>query len=188
MSAQHPSADPAGEVPPSLRDAGAFDRTDAVPMRPSPIRPAWIRSGKPVTRCGDHSTALDNFACTAVWDCTRSTFEWHYTMDETVYILEGEVRVTDALGQTHTLTAGSIGYFPAHSTWFWEVDRYVRKVAFLRREVPFGLRLATRVLARINLDGRLRRWLRGRAASPRLMRLLRVRPSSAALVLMSLSL
>lgn len=188
MSAQQPSADPAGDVRPSTRDVGAFDRTDAMPMRPSPIRPAWIRSGKPVTRCGHHSTALDSFASTAVWDCTRSTFEWHYTMDETVYIMEGEVRVTDAHGHTHTLTAGSIGYFPAHSTWFWEVDHYVRKVAFLRREVPVGLRLATRLLARLNLDGRVRRWLRKRAASPRPVGRRRIRSSTAALVLMSLAL
>ncbi|MNL07598.1 hypothetical protein D3C87_1282800 [compost metagenome] len=38
----------------------------------------------------------------------------------------------------------------------------MRKVAICRREVPVGLRLATRLLARINLDGRLLRRLRAK--------------------------
>lgn len=163
------------------RDEGVFNRPDAMPMRPSPIEPSWIHSGAPVTRSGDHSSARDDFAWTSVWDCTRGTFEWHFDMDETVYILEGRVRVTDANGDSHMLTKGAIGYFPAHSTWLWEVDHYVRKVAFLRREVPLGLRLATRVMSRLNLDARLRRGPRDPDAP-------RMRRSTAALVLMSLAL
>ena len=165
----------------SMREEGVFNRPEAMTMRPSPIEPGWIHRGTPVTRSGDHSAARDNFAWTSVWDCTRGTFEWHFDMDETVYILDGRVRVTDAYGSTHTLTAGSIGYFPAHTTWLWEVDHYVRKVAFLRREVPIGLRFATRLFSRLNLGKRVR-------SRPRDPDAPRFRRSTAALILMSLAL
>jgi len=190
MSDDHVLAGPAFHRQQNMRDAGVFNRQDAMPMRPSPIDPAWIRSGRPVTRCADHSDALDTFAYTVVWDCTRSTFDWHFDSDETIYIVEGSVRVTDALGQTHTLNAGSIGYFPAHTTWLWEVDHYVRKVAFLRREVPFGLRFVTRLLTRLDLDGRVLRRLRAMRVARQESRepRKRMRPSTAALVLMSFAL
>lgn len=162
MKDEHMAAHGADQAPASIRETGAFSKASALPMKPCEIRPGWVRSGQPVTHYSEHSTAADELAWTSVWDCTQGTFEWHYALDEIVYILEGETRVTDAHGRTHTLRAGSIGYFPAHTTWYWEVDQYVRKVAICRREVPFGLRLATRVLARINLDGRLLRRLRAK--------------------------
>lgn len=162
MNKKHMAAKEAVQAPTSIRETGAFHAADDLQMKPCEIQPGWVRSGKPVTHFGEHSTTVDELTWTSVWDCTKGTFEWHYSLDEIVYILEGEVRVTDAHGRTHTLRAGSIGYFPAHTTWYWEVDSYVRKVAICRREVPYGLRMATRVLARVNFDGRLLRHLRAK--------------------------
>lgn len=138
------------DPPQHLRHRGTFRNVGHMPNLPSEIEPDWVRSGTPVVRCDEHSSTMDGLAWTSVWDCTRSTFEWHYAFDEVVVILEGSVRVTDCHGNSHTLAAGDVGYFPYGSSWLWEVDDYVRKVAFCRHEVPRGLRLPTRVLRRLS--------------------------------------
>ncbi len=164
---------------------GIFGRATGLPMSPCPIPPDWIRHGRPTTRAVDHSRAVDGLAWTCIWDCTRSAFAWHYDIDETVLILEGEVRVTDANGRTHTLRAGDLGYFPARTTWFWEVDRYVRKVAFCRREVPLGLRLATRILARLHTSVHMAADRIAAGGAGRCWARLRGRSTTTALLLMS---
>lgn len=143
-------------APDPLREAGTFGSIRALPDSPCPIESSWMRSGTPTTRCNEHSSTVDGFAWTMVWDCTRSTFEWHYTIDEVVVVLEGSVRVTDCHGAMHTLRVGDVGYFPAGSSWLWEVDDYVRKIAFCRDEVPRGLRLPMRIVRRLQRELRSR--------------------------------
>ncbi|WP_020201137.1 cupin domain-containing protein [Cupriavidus sp. WS] len=155
MGSQTMSGTAAPERTPARRRAGAFANTRDLPMQSCPIDPAWIRAGEPQSRAALHSRAVDGLACTNLWECTSGTFQWYYGWEETVVILEGKVQVTSADGRTHALRAGDIAYFPANTTWLWEVDGYVRKVAFCRRQVPFMLRFATRALARLNLASRL---------------------------------
>jgi len=138
-----------GDLPEQQRHAGTFGSIRALPDSPCPIEASWMRSGSPTTRCNLHSSTVDGFAWTMVWDCTRSSFEWHYDIDEIVVVLEGSVRVTDSQGVTHTLAVGDVGYFPQGTSWFWEVDDYVRKVAFCRNEVPRGVRLPMRIVRRL---------------------------------------
>ena len=71
-----------------------------------------------------------------IWDCTAGKFRWYFGVDETVHILEGEVTVSDDGGNTRTLRAGDIGFFPAGTWMTWRVEKYVRKVAFLRHPLP----------------------------------------------------
>lgn len=117
---------------PSARN-GVFARVDSVFLKPAPIEPSWILSGSPVARAGMHSRSADEEASTTVWDCSAGSFNWHFGWDETVLILEGSVKVTSSEGITTELNAGDIGYFPARTQWRWEVERYVRKIAFNRR-------------------------------------------------------
>ncbi|MGT2490875.1 cupin domain-containing protein [Cupriavidus basilensis] len=77
-------------------------------------------------------------------ECTTGTFEWYYGREETVFILAGQVKATSPGGQVHVLKAGDIGYFPADTTWLWEVDGYVRKIAFCRKHVPLVLNVPLR--------------------------------------------
>lgn len=158
-----------GVQPRQQRQSGVFGNTSAIPSEPSPIEPSWIRSGNPVTRCRDHSVTFDGAAWTTMWDCTRSTFEWHYQFDEVVVILEGSVRVTDGDGLSRTLIQGDVAYFPYGSSWLWEVDRYVRKVAFCHNSIPAGMRLPVRIARRLDRElrgparsiGKLGNWLTG---------------------------
>lgn len=118
-------------------------------MKPAPIEPGWIIEGTPEARMAEHSQSADKAAMTALWDCTAGTFRWHFAWDETVMILEGEVRVTDANGAIRLLKAGDIAYFTGNTWATWQIDNYVRKIAFLRRPFPLPLALAMRVKGKL---------------------------------------
>lgn len=128
---------------------------DAVELIDAPINPGWIVSGEPKARAGKHSTATDGRALTQVWDCTAGSFNWTFYEEETVYILEGSVRVTTEDGKTEVLSPGDMAYFAPRSRALWEIDDYVRKIAFCR-----STENAAVVLLRSML-GRMRRAVRG---------------------------
>ena len=145
------------DVPPLVAASSA-----TMEMKSSPIDPAWVISGAPEARIAEHSHSADKAAMTALWDCTAGTFRWYFGWDETVMILEGEVRVTDENGAVRVLKAGDIAYF-AGDTWAtWQVDTYVRKIAFLRRPFPLPLALVMKVKGRLqrSLAGLIKRPLR----------------------------
>jgi hypothetical protein len=123
-------------------------RPEEVPMSEAPINPDWIVGGMPVARAGLHSPSIDGRASTHVWDCTAGRFWWTFGDDETVVILEGEVRVTTADGETRTLKQGDIAYFAGGTRALWEIDSYVRKIAFCRQVIT-PARLLRGVLGRM---------------------------------------
>jgi len=129
--------------------AAVFKPLDEVVLADDPIVPGWIIAGQPKARSGCHSVNTDGWAWTWHWDCTAGCFRWHYAWEETVLILEGEVKVTDARGRSQVLRTGDVGYFPAGSWWVWEVPRHVRKLAFCRRTVPKPARLLAGLLRRL---------------------------------------
>ncbi|MCD2175337.1 cupin domain-containing protein [Rhizobium sp. C4] len=130
----------------------------AMEMKAAPIDPAWIVAGAPQARIAEHSQSSDRAAMTALWDCTAGTFRWYFAWDETVMILEGEVRVTDANGAVRVLKAGDIAYFTGNTWATWQIDNYVRKIAFLRRPFPLPVALAYRLKGK--LAGLIKRPLR----------------------------
>ncbi|HWU64735.1 MAG TPA: cupin domain-containing protein [Ensifer sp.] len=132
------------DVPPLVAASSA-----AMEMKPSPIEPTWILSGAPVARVAEHSHSADKAAMTALWDCTAGSFRWHFAWDETVMILEGEVRVTDERGAVRVLKAGDIAYFAGNTWATWQIDTYVRKIAFLRRPFPMPIALAIRAKGKL---------------------------------------
>lgn len=107
-------------------------RPDEIVLEDAPIHPDWIVSGVPVARAGLHSPSVDGGASTHIWDCTAGSFRWTFHSEETVVILEGAVRVTTQNGARRLLKAGDIAYFAKDSKALWEIDRYVRKIAFVR--------------------------------------------------------
>jgi uncharacterized cupin superfamily protein len=122
----------------------AFAHTDAVELKSAPIRPEWIIEGQPRARNQVLAMSKDRMATTLVWDCTAGRFRWVYDTDETIHILEGEVQLTNVDGQTKRLSAGDVVFFPAGSTATWQVDHYVRKLAFFRQTVPRPMSLFLR--------------------------------------------
>jgi uncharacterized cupin superfamily protein len=115
----------------------------------APINPAWILEGTPSARNRIIAPSTDRFGWTMLWDCTAGKFNWHYTVDETVHIIEGGVTVTDGDGVVMMLKPGDIAFFPSGSTAHWHVENYVRKVAYCQKPVPLIVGLPLRVLRKI---------------------------------------
>jgi uncharacterized protein len=85
-----------------------------------------------------------------VWTCTPGKFHWHYNVDETLYILEGEVFVTNEKDDVRRLGPGDLAFFPAGSDSVWRVTKDIRKIAFCRQSMPlaagFGLRAMNKLI------------------------------------------
>jgi uncharacterized cupin superfamily protein len=122
---------------------------DALSLAPAPIRPEWIRGGAPSARLHEIARSADGTSVTVAWDCTRGTFDWIFGVDETVYIVEGEVTVSQDGRPTAVLKAGDAAFFPCGSATVWHVDRYVRKIAVCRHAMPAPLGFALRAWTRL---------------------------------------
>lgn len=126
----------------------AAAHVDTIAMNPAPINPDWVIDGSPVARAGQIVQSSDGTAASAVWDCTAGTFNWHFGIDETVHILDGEVEVSTADGRPRVLRAGDVALFRAGTTAVWHVPTYVRKIAFCRHPLPWPFGFAVRALSK----------------------------------------
>lgn len=61
-----------------------------------------------------------------IWTKEASTFDWHYDDQEICYLLEGEVTVKTAEGET-SFGRGDLVTFPKGLDCTWQVKKPVRK-------------------------------------------------------------
>jgi uncharacterized cupin superfamily protein len=61
------------------------------------------------------------------WTKEISTFDWFYDMEETCYIIEGEVIVKTDTGEVN-IKAGDLVTFPKGLSCVWDVKKPIRKV------------------------------------------------------------
>ena len=120
----------------------------SVELKPAPIVPDWVRGGDPVARAAEISRSADGTAFTVIWECTGGKFDWTYDFDETIHILEGSIVLHDCGNAPTRLGPGDVVFFPKGSQVSWEVEGYVKKVAFFRKVVPNPLTGAYRLLRR----------------------------------------
>ena len=120
-----------------------------VELNHAPIERSWIIEGNPVARNALVSKSADGAATTIVWDCSRGKFHWYYDVDETIYILEGSIVLKSDTMKPTRYSAGDVVFFKRGAHAEWQVDSYVRKLAFCRRTQPkalvFGLRVASKL-------------------------------------------
>jgi uncharacterized cupin superfamily protein len=110
-------------------------------LTPGALPEEWILKGAPLARSACLSRNRDLSAATVVWDCTAGEFSWHYDIDETIYILEGDVFITaPEVGCVH-LGVGDSVYFSAGTRAIWRIPKYVRKVAFFKHPAPLPVSL-----------------------------------------------
>ena len=114
-------------------------------LAPDPIPADWILEGEPVARSKRLVGSSDDMSSTHMWDCTAGRFNWFYTVDEVIHVIEGAVIVEDAAGSRRELQAGDTFLFPAGTRFHWTVPQYIRKIAFLHSPLSRKLRLAKRV-------------------------------------------
>jgi uncharacterized cupin superfamily protein len=62
-----------------------------------------------------------------IWEKEVSSFPWSYDIQETCYILEGEVTVTPENGEPVLIKAGDLVTFEAGLNCTWEVHQPIRK-------------------------------------------------------------
>ncbi len=128
-------------------------------LSPAPITPEWILDGGPVAQNKLLAVSRDKTASLLAWECTPGLFKWHYAEDETVYIISGEVFIKTNDGSERRLTKGDVAFFPAGSSCIWRVTECVRKVAFLRKDVPpllgFGIRVWHKLLRTAGVRGQM---------------------------------
>lgn len=127
---------------------------DTTNVRATSVTPSWILAGKPETRAQQLSRSKDRNSYTMVWDCTAGNFNWYYSLDETLVVLEGEAFIKSDGLEERRIGAGDVVFFPAGCSATWRVTNYIRKVAFLRHPIPppigFGVR-AWNALVRVVL-------------------------------------
>ncbi len=118
-------------------------------LKPAPITPEWIVAGRPEARASQLMRSKDDASFTVVWECTGGSFTWTYTCDETIHIIEGSIVLTDGSNPPTRLGPGDVVYFPKGSHVHWEVEGYVKKVAFFRVVVPNPLTGVYKMLRRL---------------------------------------
>jgi uncharacterized protein len=116
-----------------------------VALEPAPIEPNWIVEGNPEARAKELARSDDGTSVVVAWSCTAGRFHWHYSVDETVHVISGEVFITNDDGIERRLGPGEMAFFPAGSSSVWRVPQSVRKLAVCRHALPQPLGLALRV-------------------------------------------
>jgi uncharacterized cupin superfamily protein len=95
-----------------------------------------ILEGVPAAGGQFTAESADRNACAGFWSCGVGRYEFHFGYDEFIYVVRGEVIVTEVGSDArHVLAAGDTAHFPQGVTTIWEVTRPLTKY-FVARE-PF---------------------------------------------------
>ena len=109
-------------------------------LQDMPIDPSWIKEGNPVARGTVVSQSEDKKVSSGLWSCEPGKFEWVFSWDEFVHVMEGEVDITEEeTGNMITLRSGDMTHFPRGMKTYWNVKQAVRKFFVIRTPEPFEL-------------------------------------------------
>jgi uncharacterized cupin superfamily protein len=90
-------------------------------LEPATISSDWILAGTPEARSKMLVKSRDRTSSITVWECTADRFNWHYSEDETVVVISGEVFITAEQGEERRLGQGDVAFFPAGSSCTWRI-------------------------------------------------------------------
>ena len=105
-------------------------------LAPGPIPSSWNLEGAPEARHKQLLQSHDRTFHAVMWECTAGRFNWHYDVDETIFIISGEAFIADDKDKERRLGPGDTAFFPAGSHCMWHIPVYVRKFAILRNPMP----------------------------------------------------
>ncbi len=112
--------------------------TDAS-LDPWPIPEDQILSGTPNARGTIMWQSDDKRLANGIWECAPCSFTWEYTWDETIYLIEGRIRITDETGSTTEVVPGDLIFVPAGTKSTWVITEHVRKAYHFKSETPVEL-------------------------------------------------
>jgi hypothetical protein len=105
-----------------------------------PIEPSWITEGDPVARGTILTQSADKRVSSGLWSCQPGKFEWTFSWDEFIHVLEGDVEIReDGTDNSVTLRAGDMAHFPLGMKTHWHVKQAVRKFFVVRTPEPLEL-------------------------------------------------
>lgn len=61
------------------------------------------------------------------WSKEVSEFDWHYDQKETCYIIEGKATITTEDGESITINAGDMVFFPEGLKCTWKIIEPIEK-------------------------------------------------------------
>ena len=140
------------------------DRAKGATLTPAPIEPSWIEAGDPQAKLAILAYSDDRATTTILWECSAGRFTWRYNIDETIHFLDGGVRIRIGDGPWKTYGAGDTVHFSRGAVATWEIDTFIRKVAFCRK-APSRALINARLFARTAYH-KLRGRRDGLAAAP----------------------
>jgi uncharacterized protein len=133
-----------------------IENAESASLAPAPIPPDWILAGKPEARNKTVAVTQDHTSWIMIWECTAGRYEWHFSQDETLIVVTGEMFVTTKSGEEKRLGLGDVAFFPAGSSCTARIDDYVKKIAVLRMDLPLPLGIVARVWHKFLLMAGLR--------------------------------
>ena len=119
-------------LPSGIR-AAAVSIAELVPW---PIPENHILEGKPEARGAFLWRSDDRCGGAGIYEVTPGSFNTTYIWDETLYVVEGRVTITDQNGDAVSLGPGDMAFIPYGTRSRWDVAETVRKVFQLRAERP----------------------------------------------------
>lgn len=111
----------------------------------APIDPSRIIEGAPITEMNPLSS--QGSLSTGFWQCTAGRFTWHYSVNESIYIIAGSVRIRDTReGTWHHLFGGDSVLFTKGSSAEWVVEHFVRKFYVIDQHRSLIARVRDKIL------------------------------------------
>jgi len=94
-----------------------------------PLPDEEILEGKPDCRGLFIAESEDEGCSAGFWSCDVGRYQFYFGYDEFVYLIEGELTVTDVggAGASYTLKPGDTAHFPQGSTSIWHVKQKMKK-------------------------------------------------------------
>ena len=105
-------------------------------LDPWPLAREQIISGNPEARGTIMWQSDDKRLANGFWECSPGSFTWEYTWDETIYLIEGRIRITDETGSTTEVGPGDLFFVPAGTKSTWVITEHVRKAYHFKSETP----------------------------------------------------
>jgi uncharacterized protein len=132
-----------------MSDTIVLAASAAASLEPAPITPDWVLAGTPEARSKILAKSRDRTSYIMIWECSAGRFRWHYDEDETLTVISGEAFITDDMGREQRLGQGDMGFFPAGSSCTWYVPDRIKKIAVLRKDLPFPVGLGVRAFHKL---------------------------------------
>ena len=104
--------------------------TKTVVLSPSEI-PQKILEGSPTAGEQLLWESEDGSCISGVWSSTVGKWEIEWPWEETMYLLEGQLELTDHLGHSHMLNPGDFYHCSKGSKHMWNVIQPVKKLMFI---------------------------------------------------------